>query len=297
MTPEVVKIRTLREVFVSCWEAIRRRTGQPEIAITSLPSLNKKLWGLKRKELLVVGGRTSQGKSTLALQIALDCAKAGLQTYYFSLEMSEEALVERIFCRVCNVVNTELLSEHSSYTKLAEKFYKDFLDLPLVVTYNIGVTKDDLEAAIEDLPKADVVIVDYLQAIRKMDFDKMTTVNNYILEFRRMAVEKNFAAVLVSQINRGAMDNETKKPQMWQLKGSGTIEEHADAVLLTHWPYFYDNKNINLFTLIVAKQRNGPTGEFNVYFEPEYYRFSEPKDPMVEKMKEIFDAKETECQR
>lgn len=216
------------------------------------------------------------GKSSFALQIAYDVALQGKRVYFFSLEMSAEALAERLFCRVSKIKNYELLSSPASYGELADGFKKHLKNIPLVITYNIGSTIKDLYQVIEDLPKPDVVILDYLQAVRKLDIDKLNTINDYILRFRELAQKKQFVAILVSQINRGAMEYEGKEPQLWQLKGSGTIEEHSDTCLLLHWPYFYDtSKNEKEYKIIIAKQRNGITGAITVNFYPEYYRFEE----------------------
>ena len=78
------------------------------------------------------------------------------------------------------------------------------------------------------------------------------------------------------------------------MKGSGTIEEHADTVLLNHWEYFYTNENMNTFSLIVAKQRNGPTGQIELTYLPEFYAFEDKAGQDVQRIKGIFDAKEVQ---
>lgn len=280
---------------------MEKRGSDPEIEITSLPTLSQKIWGLHRRELLVIGGRTSQGKTTLAMQLGKDAAKQGFRVHLLSLEMSEEALVERLMCNVCGIPSGVLKTGVKDFDKKMVKEFYDFLGtMPFLITYNIGSTKQELEDVISDLPKPDVVIVDYVQAIRKLDMDKMSSMNEYILSLRAQAVKRNFVAILVSQINRGAMDSESKMPALWQLKGSGTIEEHADMVLLTHWNYFYNaaKSPINDFHIIVAKNRNGSTGTHRCQYEPEHYRFSEYavdpdalKDPTVKSAMSTLDAK------
>jgi len=245
-----------------------------------LPALSEKIWGLQRRKMLVVGGRTSQDKSGFALQLAYHSAKQGFKTYFFSLEMGAEELAERLLCQLARIPNFELLMNPQKYQARADEFSELLKDLPLVITYKIGSTIKELYDVIEDLPKPDVVIVDYLQAIRNLKSDRLSEINDYILQFRELAVTKNFAGVMVSQINRAAMDAGDKRPQLWQLKASGTIEEHADVVLLLHWNYFYSGVLEEKATIevIIAKQRNGMTGTIKGHFEPQFYLIGEKEN-------------------
>lgn len=274
---DYVNIRPIGEVFATAWQEIQQRQGKPEIEIPFLSALSDRIWGLQRKKLIVVGGRTSQGKSAFALQLAYHSAKQGFRTYLFSLEMGAEELVERLLCQLARIPNHELLSNPQMHKDKAAQFAEFLKDLPLVITYKIGSTITELYQVIEDLPKPDVVIVDYLQAIRNLKTDRLSEINDYILQFRELAVKKNFAGVMVSQINRAAMDANDKRPQLWQLKASGTIEEHADTVLLLHWDYFYTGaiEKSNEIEVIIAKQRNGITGTIKAGFEPQYYLIRE----------------------
>jgi len=242
---------------------------------------------------MVVASRPSNGKSSFLLQLAYNTAKQGLQTYFFSLEMTAEALSERLFCQVGQINNYNLFYKPTFYKKEAEDFKEMVKETPLIITYNIGTTIEQLFNILNDLPKADLVIIDYLQAIKSLREDRLSTLNDYIIRFKTLALEKNFCGILASQINRGAMEDKQKKPKLWLLKGSGTIEEHADTVLLLHWDYFYTNNEVekNNFDIIVAKQRNGVTGGMNCYFYPQWYRFEEMPVETVEKVemaKELF---------
>jgi len=244
---------------------------------------------------MVLGGRPSTGKSSLALQIAYDVAKQGFQVYFFSLEMSEEALIERLFCNVARIKNYDLLYHHERYVKEAMEFGEVLKDLKLVITYNIGAKIEDLYQAIEDLPKADLVVLDYIQAVRGIG-DRLSVVNDYILKFRHLCVEKNMAGIMVSQMNRGTEQNEGKMPQLYQLKSTGNLEEHSDCCLLCFWEHFYKpDVNINDYDIIIGKQRNGVTGRVRVKFEPQYYSFEEVAHGSIStfnKAKDIFNAEE-----
>ncbi len=265
------------EVWSIAWEEISKRTGKPEIEIPFLPTLSNRLYGLRRRQLLTIGARTSMGKSCFALQLAYNCAKQGHKTYFFSLEMSAEELLERLFCQVGNVPNHDLYHKPQEYKKQSEEFESFLQDLPLIITYKIGDTATDLNYVLEDLPSPDVVIVDYIQAIKHMTSDRLSVVNDYILRFRELCVKKNFAGVLISQINRAAMEEKDRRPQLWLLKSSGVLEEHSDAVVLLHYPYFYSGyeDEINCYEVILAKNRNGMIGTIRARFEPQYYLITE----------------------
>ena len=225
---------------------------------------------------MVIGARTSQGKTAFALQLAYDAAIQGKRVYYFSLEMSSEALVERLFCQVAKIPNHELLYHPDRYTAEADAFSKQLEALPLVIVHNVGWSIRELWKAIIDLPKADVVIVDYVQMIRNFESDRASSIGQYTIQFRELCGKGNFAGVLISQINRGAMEDAAKEPQLWLLKGSGALEENADTCILLHWDYIYNARaNINDYSVLIAKQRNGMTGKLKIDFFPQYYRFQE----------------------
>lgn len=278
MDSKVIGIQPIQEVWNTAWLDIQKRTGEPEISIPFLPALSEKLWGLHRKEMTVVGARTSQGKTTFALQLAYHCAKQGFKTHILSLEMSPEALVERLFCQVCRISNYGLLTNPQDYEERAKEFSDYLKDLPLVLMYKIGSTIQELYKLIESIP-ADVVILDYIQAIRSLEFDRLALINDYIIRFRELCVKKNMAGVMISQINRGAMEDRERLPQLWHLKASGTLEEHADSVILLHWPYFYTGKEEERsnFKVIIAKNRNGMLGTVEATFEPAHYLIGEKR--------------------
>jgi len=295
MAEKMVNIKTAPEIFAMSWVDVLKHKGDPEIKILSLPKLTEKLWGLQRKKMLVIAGRTSQAKTSLAMQVAKDVAKQGYRVYYFSLEESEEDLILRLFCNVAGISYSVLLYEPDKYEKQAQEFSEFLKGFPLVIMYKLGVTVRELYQVIEDLPRVDVVIVDYLQCIRKLDNDKVETINDYIVRFRELCVKKDICGILVSQINREAMNEKERRPQIWQLKGSGAIEEHADQVLLTFWDYFYSNKEDRRynFEVIIGKNKNGPTGKIRLLFYPEYYRFEEQVlDSQAKQAMKVFEGVE-----
>ena len=291
-----IVLRSLTEIYDSLMERLNLEKGGPEMTMKTLPTLNQKILGFYRKRLYVIGGRTSQGKTTLAMQIAMDLAKQGKRVFFLTFEMDEEEMMIRMIANICNEDANCIRHDPDLFKGKLNKI-KEFFGkrdkFPFLLTYNVGKETSELIAMIADLPKPDVVIVDYIQAIKKLDIDKLTTMNNYILSFRELAVTNNFVGILLSQINRGAMDSHDKKPQLWQLKGSGTIEEHSDVVLLCHWDYFYTNnpKKLNDYTICIAKNRQGPTGMMKCAFLPDSYLFKDTGDSVFVTAAEVASVK------
>jgi replicative DNA helicase len=273
------------------------------MSITSLPDFNHKIWGLKRG-LTVVGGRTSMGKSSLVLQMAYDLADQQKEVLFLSLEMTTENLVERLFCNIQRVDNFDMLTgKLKTETIYQEKWgqFEKLMNIPLKISCGLGKTFDDINDLIEILdPKPKAIFVDYVQAIRKTTNERLE-MDDYIIRFREICLKNNIAGVLVSQNSRKVFDEESKEPSLANLKSTGALEEVSDTVLLVFWPHFYNERiDRNIYKIIIAKQRNGRTGDYLVNYIPEYYRFTElsleqkenlnKQKTTQEKVKEIFNA-------
>ena len=280
--PVLEKIRPIKEYLLPITDEFVSRGKAPKIPITTLKQLNSKLWGLKEGELVIVGARTSQGKSALVAQIALDVAmNSEFPVLFLSLEMNVESIIERMFCNVMSIDNYELLTgkynTNSEIQKAWGKFCNQIDRVKLMVTNGIGYSFDEIIKVVEVMtPTPKVVIVDYIQAIRTSANTSREQTNEYIRMFRQLAIEKKFCGILCSQVNRGASQNSGNEPNMAQLKNTGVLEEHSDKVLLLHWANHYDEGcPQSEYKVILSKNRNGRTGELKLYFEPQYYRFSD----------------------
>jgi replicative DNA helicase len=304
MSESEILLESLPEIYDSLIMDLEKTEGGPEISLKMLPTLSHKIYGLTRGRMYVIGGRTSQGKTTLALQLAMDVARQGFKVYFLSLEMDQKEIMLRMLSNILEKDANDIRYHLSKYKKSADAVKEFFIksNFPMLLAYNVGVTMNELNDLISDLPAPDLVIVDYIQAIRKLDQDKLTTLNNYIIDFRSLCVKNNFCGIMVSQINREAMGEKDKRPNMWQLKGSGTIEEHADMVLLCHWDFFYSESptaDRRKYRVTVAKNRQGETGFTDLDFYPEFYKFKEAgaiayPDTRVARVKETFEAKEVQ---
>lgn len=255
------------------------RGYEPDLSITSLPEVNRKLWGIKKRGLTLIGARTSHGKSAMALQIAFDLAMQRKKVLFLSLEMTNVEMVERLFCYDQQVDNYALLTGHfEKYRDKYDAFVERIHKMPLILSDCIGKNWEDIDKIVSgenSLP--DCIIVDYIQAIKSTKKNLKESIDDYILHFREMAIRHNFAALLCSQINRESQDEKDKSPKLHHLKNSGALEEIADAIILLWWKYktTHDETKKNEYTIFIEKNRNGRTGYKEVKYYPEFYKFVE----------------------
>lgn len=274
------KVKPIKEWLSATEKEMCNRGGTPDLPITSLPEFNKMIWGFKRGSLVIVGARTSQGKTSLSTQLAYDFANNGHPVLFISLETMVIGLIERIFSQQTKVDNFDLirgaLNYNSTIKLLWEEFKKKIYDMKLLITSGIGRTFDEINHVIELLdPKPHAVFIDYIQNIKMSKKDSRESINEYIRNFRQLALDHNFCGILCSQINR-MTEGHGREPSLWGLKESGFLEESADLVLLLHWKNFYDHglKDCD-YKIMIAKNRNGKTGDFPVEYIPQNYSFVE----------------------
>ena len=235
---------------------LEARGNEPELSISSLPYFNRQIWGLK-KGLTILAGRTSMGKSALALQMAYDLADQQKEVLFLSLEMTVESLIERLFCNRMEVDNYDMLTGKMKINvEYQEKWgtFVKLMDIPLKLSCGLGKTFDDINGLIELLePKPKVIIVDYIQAIRKTSNERLD-MDDYIIRFREICLLHNIAGVLISQNSRKVFEEETKEPTLANLKGcihpnsivkGKTIKEIVDKKLdIEIITYDIENKKI-----------------------------------------------------
>lgn len=285
----------IKHYISSIHESFARRGERPDISIRSLPEFNERLWGFD-PGLYVIGARTSQGKSAFCGQLALDIAGQGIPVLFMSLEMTKDRMVERFFCQSQEVDNYKIRRGGFMDMGIQEKwakFEEHITTVPLLLTCNLGKTFSEIIELVKNRlrPKPRVVFLDYIQSIRVGSGDSREMLNEYIRAFRQLALEENFVGVLVSQINRLGVSAKTNEPFLYQLKETGTLEEHADVVMLLHWEWFYGNKAMKWhYKINVAKNRNGETFSHEVHFDPEYYRFRELDERDKKILEEVRDS-------
>jgi replicative DNA helicase len=240
--------------------------------------------GLQRSDLVVVAARPSMGKSAFAATIAEYAAlEKGIGVAFFSLEMSKEQVVMRMLCSQARVdaskVRTGLLasSDWPLLTRAAAKlsnapYYID--DTPAISPLELRAKARRLKAA----HNIGLVVVDYLQLMRgatTRSENRQQEISEISRSLKALARELRVPVIAISQLSRAVESRQDHRPQLSDLRESGAIEQDADVVVLLVREDYYDAKpeNIGLAEIIIAKQRNGPTGSVKLRFSKQFVRF------------------------
>lgn len=240
---------------------------------TGIPSLDKVTGGLRRKRLVVVGGRPGHGKTSLALNVAAHAAvieKA--KVLVFSYEMSSEELTLRLLASLADVDARALEERRLSADEVrrVEKVAKRLAAANLEIDDSASADAKAICARIA-ASKPDLVVVDYLQILptyaraenRHLELAAVTKA------LKRAAMVNDVAVVLLSQLSRENTKRKDRKPQLSDLRESGAIESDADVVLFVHREEAYDPEDYaeqGYADLLIRKQRNGPLAELRVAF-------------------------------
>ena len=275
------------DIFPKIYGELLDKFGKPkELSIDFLPNMDNKIWGLRKKQMVVVAGRVSMAKSCLLLQMAHAFAKQGKTVLFFTLEMTIQECVLRLFnahCYVDNWANLAGISpeDHKKYELRVADFQKHLEELNLVFIEGYGKTHEEIFKTIDTIAKGktvDAVFIDYIQMIRVGNKTDKQAIDEYIKHLRVDAIAKNYCVVLGCQINRASFDgSKVNPPELHMMKSSGTIEEVMDVCFLLHWEYFYsrDKTTFNDYQIRVGKNRMGRTGIWDCHYEPKYSRIGE----------------------
>ena len=261
-------------------------------AVTGIPTgfrdLDKLTSGLHPANVVVIAGRPSMGKTALAINIAENVAiDQNIPVAVFSLEMSSEELVKRMLCSRARVnlhaVRDGFLGEKDFHplTSAASQLMKS----PLYIDDSAGLTINQVRARARRMKSQfdiRLLVIDYLQLVRapsrRADLSRQVEISDISAGVKALAKELQIPIIVLSQLNRQPEQREGGRPKLADLRESGAIEQDADVVGLLVRPEVYaedegDKKDEQgKATLIIAKQRNGPTGEVKFTFLSEFTR-------------------------
>ncbi len=257
-------------------EYLSKLNGKPEFSIDSKPELNRLLFGLERQTLTVIGARPSNGKTAFCVDLSAELSKKH-RVLYLSLEMTTQEAMFRYLCHTMKVSNSSLRYHRDEHLDKINEYHK-ILDKenPKLIFHELqGKDWKEITDIMEHLnPKPDIIILDYIQCLRSKGM-RRDAMDDYIKNFRTMSIKDDMSVVILSQINRSSY-LESKEPTMEGLKESSTLEEHADKVILLHYPCKVDDtKSIEDFKVHIAKNKNGMTGYLDMKFHPSTYTFYE----------------------
>ncbi|HZG51837.1 MAG TPA: replicative DNA helicase [Pyrinomonadaceae bacterium] len=263
--------------------------GGRGVALTGLTTgfaeLDKLTSGLQPSDLIIVAARPSMGKTSLCLTLAQNAAiQANAVVGVFSLEMSKEALVMRMLCSEGHVdahrFRAGFLSR-DEWARLAGAL-GTLSETKIFIDDTPGISVLEMRAKARRLAaeqkRLDLIIVDYLQLMSgssKRSESRQQEVSQISRELKGLAKELNVPLVALSQLSRAPEARTDHRPQLSDLRESGAIEQDADVVAFIYREEQYNRteENAGIAEVIIAKQRNGPTGTVNLAFLKEFTRF------------------------
>lgn len=291
-------------------EVARSKFGLTGLS-TGLRDLDNILGGFHPSDLIIVAGRPSMGKTALATNIAFRAAGAGTAALCFSLEMSGEQLTMREICGRAGYSSHLVRTGHVTEDGLSNLSVAGgtIKEIPLFIDERPSLKIQMMRTVARRMKrKHDIglVIVDYLQLagaeVGRREFSRTQEVSEITRGLKAIAKELNVPVVAVSQLSRAVEGREDKRPMLSDLRESGTIEQDSDVVMFIYREeYYLDQKQPsqrdseteatfsarrarwqalkekcqNVATLIIAKQRHGPIGSFDIRFSPELTQFTD----------------------
>lgn len=256
-------------------------TGIP----TGFRELDELTHGFSGGQLIVIAARPAMGKSVLALDFSRSAAVAnGMTVGFFSLEMGKMEIATRLLAAESRVLFGDLRKgrlEDNDWEKISQAV--DKLDsVPLYIDDSPNLSLMEIRAKCRRLKQRNnlkMVVVDYLQLLAsgKRVESRQQEVAEFSRTLKLLAKELDVPIIALSQLNRGSEQRPDKKPQVSDLRESGSIEQDADMVILLHRPEVYDKETERAgeADIIVAKNRNGPTRDVVVAFQGHYQRFQD----------------------
>ncbi len=303
-----------------------KRDGKIAGVPTGFRDLDKKLGGLHKSDLIIIAGRPSMGKTALGTNIAFNCAIKykdeidefknkkiidGGKVAFFSLEMSSEQLATRILAERTKISGDKMRKAElnkEDFNKIA-KTSSELENLNLIIDDNPILTIPTLRARARRLKRQhdiNLIIIDYLQLMsgsnNNRNDGRVQEISEITRGLKSIAKELNIPIIALSQLSRQVEQREDKRPQLSDLRESGTIEQDSDVVMFIYRESYYlermepirkpdeddikynervsrwqqlNDESYNKAEIIIAKQRHGPIGSIKMHFDSNYTKFSD----------------------
>ncbi|MCE4051957.1 MULTISPECIES: replicative DNA helicase [Bacillaceae] len=277
----------IKDVLVRTYdniEVMHNRQGDITGIATGFAELDKMTAGFQRNDLIIVGARPSVGKTAFALNIAQNVATTtGENVAIFSLEMGAEQLVMRMLCAEGNIdaqrLRTGSLTDED-WGKLTMAM-GSLSNAGIFIDDTPGVKITDIRSKCRRLKQEHglgMILIDYLQLILgsgRSGENRQQEVSEISRSLKQLARELQVPVIALSQLSRGVEQRQDKRPMMSDIRESGSIEQDADIVAFLYRDDYYDkeSESKNIIEIIIAKQRNGPTGTVQLAFVKEYNKF------------------------
>ena len=285
----------IKQVVLNALEVIER-ASKTRGTVTGIPTgfidLDYKLSGLQRSDLILIAARPSMGKTAFVLNIAQHVAfRQNLSVAVFSLEMSKEQLVNRLFSLESHV-DAQLLRTGNLKDTDWEKLIEGAGIIGksrLIIDDTSGISIAEMRSKCRKFKleqNLDLIIIDYLQLMsgssKRSNESRQQEISEISRSLKGLARELNVPVIALSQLSRAVESRNDKRPMLSDLRESGAIEQDADVCMFIYRDDYYnhDSEDKNIAEIIIAKQRNGPIGTIRLAWMPQYTRFgNEERQP------------------
>lgn len=285
--------RKVSDVIVNgVYDRLNKLNSEDKEQFKAIPTgfgmLDKYITGLNKSEFILIGARPAMGKTSFALNLAQNVSMyAKKKCVFFCLEMSKEQLAERILAAHAGVPSNKLRTGEltdDEWIRLGNAA-GDFEDVELYLDDTAPLTVPEIKSRIRRLKNVDIIVIDYLGLISSATKkeNRVQEVSEITRNLKMLAKDLNIPVVCCAQLSRGTEGRgKSHKPQLSDLRESGSIEQDADIVMFLYRPDYYRNEvdedkqdeiDANLTELIVAKNRHGAVGTIELTFDKEFTRF------------------------
>ena len=287
--------KTLTEFMVEAYneaEEVCQAGGQAAGVPTGFPSLDRMLMGFREGQLIIIGARPAVGKTSFALNLALNAAAAGYTVGFFSLEMSGKEIAQRLICAYAMISISDFRMGRISPEQWANinEATQTLSKLDILIDDTPGTTVTEIRAKsrrmLHNKEKA-IIILDYLQLVSpppgRRSESRTVEVSEMSRGLKIMAKELNVPIIALSQLSRAVEkqgNNSSHRPQLSDLRDSGSIEQDADCVLFLYRDSYYASQNpdgaevdADTAECIVAKNRHGETSTVPLGWDGAHTRF------------------------
>jgi len=285
----------IKPIVKRTFERIDQLYHSSKAGVTGVPSgytkLDQLTAGLQPSDLIILAGRPSMGKTAFALNIARNAAiDHGIPVGIFSLEMSSDSLAMRLLCTEAkvNIMSVRTGKFSKDEMKRLTDYASKLMTAPIFIDDTPAMNVLELRAKARRL-KAEhniqLLVVDYLQLMEGKGDNRQQEITHISRSLKAIAKELDVPVLALSQLSRAVETRDkTKKPQLSDLRESGSIEQDADVVMFVYRPEYYGimefeetgESTHNMCEIIIGKQRNGPTGTVRLTFLKEYGKFADP---------------------
>jgi len=289
---QVVDIKEGLKDFFQNLKAMQNNKSALTGVTTGFKRLDEVTGGLQKSDLIILAARPGMGKTSLALNILLNAAKAGHKVAMFSLEMPVQQIVNRLIASEASLNSSNLRKGKLN----AEEWNKLQIGITNLAKNQIflddtgGITVAELASKTRMLKMKqglDLVVIDYIQLMKGTgEASRELEISTISRSLKVLAKELDIPMLVLAQLNRNVENRPNKRPRISDLRESGAIEQDADQILFIYRGEIYGDKDMEegVAEIIIAKNRHGSIGEFFLVFQSEFTRFENRMDESYEEM-------------